>query len=85
MKKTILLLAISTGIFTQWCCSQATETNKNLESTAVKKENTIDEPAYVCPMGKECGYSDKPGKCSGCEMELLPISNKESMNMNLKN
>lgn len=70
-------LALLTLVFLG--CSKPLETRQTPAKTVVKvdsvtilQDNVKANAAYICPMGPECGYSDMPGKCSGCGMEMRP-------------
>ena len=48
---------------------QSATTGKGKEKTDTLAATA--HPAYVCTMGKECGSSDKPGKCPSCGSEMV--------------
>jgi len=58
----------------------ATACNNNKDPHASRK---IEAPKdiYTCPMPEDSVFSDKPGKCPKCGMDLIK---KEQDNMNMK-
>ena len=56
-------------------CNHSSEMKQVIESNKVKSDSSTVEAAYVCPMGKECGSSNLPGKCPSCGMKLRPNKN----------
>ena len=62
MKKTILMVCIMSVI----TLVSIAQNNANTEQ---KKEKSTEVFVYTCPMHPEI-YTDKPGKCPKCEMNL---------------
>ena len=71
-KLTSLLFCTSIAIALVACSSPsnstAPENNDQLKSDTTKTEVQAN---FICPMGKDCGYSATAGKCSSCGMELV--------------
>ena len=72
MKKIIILLIAITTTFTTFAQKAKANSKTNQESTIITKQ-------YICPMHPEV-TSNKPGKCSKCNMDLN-LSPKEKMKM----
>jgi hypothetical protein len=64
MKKIVLFAALVATI-SLGACTQTEE--KKVEATGAETPATA--AVYECPMA--CEKSDKPGKCSKCEMDLV--------------
>lgn len=71
MKKLNLLFSASIFALLLMSCSPSPEKTQTPESNVEKTDSSEVKAAYVCPMGAECGSSDKPGDCTGCGMKLL--------------
>jgi len=71
MKKFNLLLAVGLFSLALMSCGNSTNQNPDPDKTKVKADTSKVQAAYVCPMGKECGSGDKPGKCPGCGKDMV--------------
>src|SRR5436190_16600082 len=72
MKTLILVIACFTSFAT---FAQKSKNNEKPSNSTITVQST-----YRCPMHPEVG-SDRPGKCSKCNMDLA-FSKKEQMKMN---
>ena len=81
MKSFILAVGIA---FSLVACSTQDNTSQPSNGVAHSKDSskTVVEAKYVCPMGKECGFSDKPGKCSSCGSELIEAASAKAQPTN---
>lgn len=74
--KLKLAVTLSTILFaiTLFSCSHSAENKQAPQNDQIKTDTSkkeVQAALYICPMGKQCGYSDKPGKCSNCGMDLV--------------
>ena len=76
MKTKIIFISgiIVCGLFLV-SCSNTSENKQTPQNDQIKTDTSKTEVQanYVCPMGKECGSSDKAGKCSNCGMDLVAV------------
>jgi len=77
-KHFLFIAIISLGLFTV-SCSNSSQSKEAPQNDQLIKKDTSKTKAeaqanYVCPMGKECGYSDKPGKCPSCGSEMVAVN-----------
>ena len=82
--KKLLSFAFALATFTLLisACGNAdkkteTTTNTQSETPAITAENAT----YACPMKCEKGFSDKPGKCGSCDMDLVMVEKKDATDM----
>jgi hypothetical protein len=74
MKKSIVSIILLVALISMNACSSSTNQQDPGKGTEIKADTSKKEAMaanYICPMGKECGYSDKPGKCNSCGMDLV--------------
>ncbi len=70
MKNICKILKVWSGVILILIIGLTTSCNQATNSTAKTAGIT-----YTCPMPEDSVFSDKPGRCPKCGMELIPVSN----------
>jgi len=73
MKKLKMIVAAGMLSVALVACSGSPNMKPDPDKTKVQADTSKVQAAYVCPMGKECGSGDKPGKCPSCGKDMVAV------------
>lgn len=62
-------------VLTLFACEKKKETQDD-HSQHQMQEHEMHKQMYTCPMPEDSVFSDKPGNCPKCGMELIPVESK---------
>lgn len=68
--KSLFICGMLSMVFAS-CSNQSPKAPDNQDQLQSDTSTSEMQAGYVCPMGKECGYSNVAGKCSSCGMDLV--------------
>lgn len=70
-KLSSLLISATLVIGLAACSTPSGSTTPENTDHKADTSKTEAQANFICPMGKECGYSDVAGKCNSCGMDLV--------------